>query len=54
MYNLYSYMFRHMGRDISVGIVTRYGLDGPEIEFRWVQVFPQLSRPTLGPTQLPI
>ena len=24
-----------MGRDSSVGIATRYGLDGPEIEFRW-------------------
>ena len=24
-----------MGRDSSVGIATRYGLDGPEIESRW-------------------
>jgi hypothetical protein len=24
-----------MGRDISIGIATRYGLDGPGIEFRW-------------------
>jgi hypothetical protein len=24
-----------MGRDSSVGIVTRYGLDGPGIESRW-------------------
>ena len=23
------------GRDSSVGIATRYGLDGPGIEFRW-------------------
>jgi hypothetical protein len=24
-----------MGRDIAVGILTRYGLDGPGIEFLW-------------------
>jgi hypothetical protein len=30
-----------VGRDNSVGIATRYGLDGPGIE----------SRPALGPTQ---
>ena len=24
-----------MGRDSSVGIATRYGLDGPGIESRW-------------------
>jgi hypothetical protein len=24
-----------VGRDNSVGIATRYGLDGPGIEFRW-------------------
>jgi hypothetical protein len=24
-----------VGRDRSVGIATRYGLDGPGIEFRW-------------------
>jgi len=24
-----------VGRDSSVGIATGYGLDGPEIEFRW-------------------
>ena len=29
-----------MGRDSSVGIVTRYGLDGLEIEFRWRRDFP--------------
>jgi len=28
-----------MGRDSSVGIATRYGLDGPGIEFRWVARF---------------
>jgi hypothetical protein len=43
-----------MGRDSLVGIATRYGLDGPGIESRWVQAFPHLSRPALEPTQLPI
>ena len=43
-----------MGRDSSVGIATRYGLDGPGIESRWGQDYPHPSRPALGPTQLPI
>jgi hypothetical protein len=34
-----------------VGIVTCYGLDGPEIESRWGRDFPHLSRPALGLTQ---
>jgi hypothetical protein len=25
----------YVGRDSSVGVATRYGLDGPRIEFRW-------------------
>ena len=37
--------------DSSVGIATRYALDGLEIEFRWRRDFPHLSRPNLGPTQ---
>jgi hypothetical protein len=41
------------GRDSSVGIATRYGLDGPGIESRWGQDFPHPSRPALGPTQPP-
>ena len=36
------------GRDSSVGIETRYGLDGPGIEFRWGLDFLHPSRPTLG------
>ena len=28
-----------MGRDSSVGIASRYGLDGPGIESRWVARF---------------
>jgi hypothetical protein len=39
------------GRDSSVGIATRYGLDGPGIESRWGRDFPHPSRPALGPTQ---
>ena len=35
----------------SVGIATRYGLDGPGIESQWGRDFPHLSRPALGPTQ---
>ena len=42
------------GRDSSVGIATRYGLDGPEIECRWWRDFPHPSRPALGPTQPPV
>ena len=30
-----------MGRDNSVGIATRYGLDGPGIESRWEARFPE-------------
>ena len=41
-------------RDSSVGIATRYGLDGPGIESRWGGDFPHPSRPTLGPTQPPV
>ena len=37
-----------------VGIVTGYGLDGPEIESRWGRDFPHLSIPDLGPTQPPV
>ena len=43
-----------MGRDIVVGIATRYGLDGSGIESRWGRDFPHLSRTALSPTQSPI
>ena len=39
------------GRDSSVGILTRYSLDGPGIESPCGRDFPHLSRPALGPTQ---
>jgi hypothetical protein len=42
------YLF--VGWDSSVGIATRYGLDGPGIESRWGRDFPHPSRPALGPT----
>ena len=43
-----------LGRDSSVGIVTRYGLDDPGIESRCGRDFLHPSRPALGPTQPPI
>jgi hypothetical protein len=43
-----------VGRDSSVGIATRYGLDGPGIEIPvGGRDFPHPSRPTLGSTQPP-
>ena len=42
-----------MGQDSSVGIATRYGLDGPGIESRWGRDFSYPSRPNLGHTQPP-
>ena len=41
-------------RDSSVGIATRYGLDGPGIESRCGRNFPHPSRSAVGPTQPPI
>ena len=43
-----------MGRDSTVGIATRYGLDNPGIESRWRRDFPHPSRLALGPTQTPV
>jgi len=47
----YLMLWTGVGRDTSVGIATRYGLDGPEIESRWRRDFPHLSRTALGPNQ---
>ena len=41
------------GQGSSVAIVSDCGLDGPEIESRWGDVF-RPSRPTLGPIQPPL
>ena len=43
-----------MGRGSSVGIATRYALDGPWIESRRGRDFPDPFRPALGPTQPPV
>ena len=48
------YLMFCMGRDSSVGIATRYGLDGPGIESLCGQDFPYQPRPALGPTQPPL
>ena len=50
----FTYVMFFLGRDGSVDIATRYGLDGPGIETRWRWNFPHQSRPALGPTQSPI
>ena len=42
------------GQDSSVGIATRYRLDGPGIKSRWERDFPHPSRLALGPTQSPL
>jgi hypothetical protein len=41
-------------RDSSVGIATRYGLEGPGIESRWERDSPHTSEPAVRPTQPPI
>jgi len=43
-----------MERDSSVGIATRYRLDGPGMECRWGLVFPHPSRQALGPIYPPV
>jgi hypothetical protein len=40
-----------VGRDSSVGIANRYGLNHPGIEFRCGRDFPQPLRPALRPTR---
>jgi len=42
-----------VGRDSSVGIATRYGLDGRGIESRWERGFPHPFRPGMRPTRPP-
>jgi hypothetical protein len=43
-----------MGRDSSVGIGTRYGLDGPGIESQWGTRFSTPVQTGFGPTQPPV
>jgi len=45
---IFSPTLRVVGRDSSVGIATRYGLEGPGIESRWGRDFPHPSRSFLG------
>ena len=54
-YIKYRWAIKHiMGRDSSVGIATRYGLDGPGIVSLWGPDIPHPYRPALRPTQPPI
>ena len=53
LFSLVHTLSHHMGHDSSVGIASRYGLDGPRIESRLGRDFPHPSRPVLGPTQPP-
>jgi len=39
-----------LGRDSSVGIATRYGLEGPGVESRWGREFPVQTDPVAHPT----
>jgi len=40
------------GRDSSVGVANRYGLDGPGIDSWWMPGVPPPSRPAAPPTRL--
>ena len=51
---IYVVASKRCGPGSVVGIATGYGLDGLGIESRWRRDFPRLSRPALGPTQLPV
>jgi hypothetical protein len=42
------------GRNSSLGVATRYELDGSGIESRWRHGFPHPSRPDLEPILLPV
>jgi hypothetical protein len=52
--SIFSLIFAHWGQDSSVGIRTRYGLEGPGIKSRWGRDFLHACRPALGPTQPPV
>jgi len=46
--NLHKSLLHVVGRDSSVGIATRYGLDGPGIESRWGTRFSALVQTEPG------
>ena len=50
----WSIFLTEMGRYSSVGIATRYGLDGPGFECRWGRDYTHPSRPALWHTQSPV
>ena len=43
---------KNVDRDISVGIATRYRLEGPGIESRWGEIFHTCPDRPWGPTSL--
>ena len=51
---LAGFILTSTGRDGSVGMATRYGLDGPGFEFWWGRDFPYPSRTALEPTKPPV
>ena len=52
MYKIF--ILNTVGRYISVGTATRYGLCGLRIESLWRRDFPNPSRTPLGPSQPPV
>jgi hypothetical protein len=49
----YKFIFYFVGsRDSSVGIATCYGLEGPRIESRWVEIFRTYPDRLRGPPSL--
>jgi len=48
---VYQYIRLNGGPDSSVGIATRYELEGPGIESRWGRDSLHPFRPAVGPTQ---
>ena len=54
-YSLFQdFLSNSVGRDSSVGIAARYGLDGPQTESPWKRDFLRLSKTVLGPTYPPV
>jgi len=48
----YCIRYRTKGPDSSVGVATRYGLDGPGIESRWSEIFRTCPDRPWGPPSL--